>query len=138
MGILSDAINSALRSAGPQLGAAGASPLIDALQRLLAPHSAAQDQPADAAAPEPDALRALLARFQESGYADIIRSWISSGPNQQIDPHQFHDALGRERVAELAEQTGMTPPNLLSELSRLLPMVIDKLTPHGRLPDREA
>src|SRR5882762_1914287 len=108
-GILSDAINSALQSASvPQVGGAGTSPLADALHRLLAPNSAAQNQPPDAAAPEPDALRALLARFQESGYADIIRSWIANGPNQQIEPHQLNDALGRERVSQLAEQAGMS------------------------------
>ncbi len=137
MGLLSDAINAALQSAGTSLtGAPGNSPLADVLHRLLAPNSAAQNQPPDAAAPEPDALRALLARFQESGYADIIRSWIANGPNQQIQPHQLSDALGREQVSQLAEQTGLSHQTLVAELARLLPMVIDQITPQGRIPDR--
>jgi uncharacterized protein YidB (DUF937 family) len=30
----------------------------------------------------------------------------------------------------------MPPNELLSELSRVLPGVVDKLTPHGRMPDQ--
>ena len=135
MGILSQAIDAALRSHNvPQAAGTGTSPLAEALRSLLAPRSTATGEPADAAAPEPDALQALLARFQQGGYADIIRSWISSGQNQQIEPHQLNEALGPTRVAELAEQTGLPHQTLLSELARVLPIVIDRLTPQGRMP----
>ena len=135
MGVLSDAIDGAIRSHGvSQVGATGTSPLIAALSSLLAPRSAARGEAPDAATPEPDALQALLARFQQNGYADPIRSWISNGPNQSIEPHQLSEALGGSRVAELSQQTGLPLQTLLSELARLLPTVIDRLSPQGRLP----
>jgi uncharacterized protein YidB (DUF937 family) len=46
-------------------------------------------------------------------------------------------ALGQDTVEGLARETGMQRDDLLSQLSRLLPEVIDKLTPQGRLPEDE-
>jgi hypothetical protein len=59
---------------------------------------------------------------------------LGTGPNKPIAPSQLHDALGAETVEDLSRQTGMPRDDLLSELSRLLPGVVDKLTPNGQLP----
>jgi uncharacterized protein YidB (DUF937 family) len=80
-------------------------------------------------------LNALLQRFQQSGHGDIINSWIGPGQNQPIAPDQLHQALGPETVNNLSRQTGLPQDDLVSELSRILPGVIDKLTPNGRVPD---
>jgi uncharacterized protein YidB (DUF937 family) len=137
MSLLTDAISAALRSANtPQMGASGSQSLADALRSLLAPRAAAAGAPADTTQAEGDALHELLTRFERSGYADIVRSWIGPGANQPIEPHQVGHALGAPSVEELANQTGLPPETLLAELARLLPTVIDRLTPQGRL-DRE-
>jgi uncharacterized protein YidB (DUF937 family) len=134
MGSLSDAIAGALRDhATQQVGATGSSPLAEALRSLLAPRATAAGAPADAVEPEGDALHQLLARFERSGYADIIRSWIGTGANQPIEPHQLAGALGNEHLDDLSDRTGLTREALLGQLARLLPAVIDRLTPQGRL-----
>jgi uncharacterized protein YidB (DUF937 family) len=80
-------------------------------------------------------LGSLVQRFQQSGHGDIINSWIGSGQNRAITPEQLHQALGPEAVNNLSQLTGAAPHDLVSELSRVLPGVVDKLTPQGRIPD---
>ena len=135
MSLFNDAIGAALREHNvPQVGSAGTSPLVDALRSLLAPRSSAAGMALDDTHAEPDALRQLLERFQQGGYADVIRSWIGTGPNQPIEPAQVRQALGPDKVNDLSNQTGLPHETLLQELARLLPSVIDRLSPQGRLP----
>jgi uncharacterized protein YidB (DUF937 family) len=135
MSLLNDVIGAALREHNvPPMGASGTSPLVDALRSLLAPRSTAAGAPPDETHAEPDALRQLLDQFQQGGYADVIRSWIGTGPNQPIEPHQLGQALGSGKVDELAAQSGLPHETLLQQLARLLPTVIDGLSPQGKLP----
>ena len=81
-------------------------------------------------------LGGLLQSFQQSGHGDVINSWIGQGQNQPVAPDQLHRALGSDAVDNLSRLTGLPQGQLLSELSRVLPDIVDKLTPHGRMPDR--
>lgn len=81
-------------------------------------------------------LGSLVQRFQQSGHGDIINSWIGPGQNRAITPEQLHQALGPEAVNNLSQLTGAAPHDLVSELSRILPSVVDRLTPQGRVPDQ--
>ena len=66
---------------------------------------------------------------QQSGHGDII---IGSGPNQRNRRRiELHRALGPQAVDNLSRLTGVAAPDVLSELSRVLPSVIDRLTPQG-------
>ena len=135
MGLLTNVINAALREHNVQLvGGAGSSALADALRSLLAPRSLDGGAPPDGAHLEASALQQLLARFQARGFADIIQSWIGTEANLPIEPRQLGQALGEQKLDELAQQTGVPRPALLDELARLLPTVIDRLTPQGKLP----
>ena len=79
----------------------------------------------------------LIERFNQSGHGDVVGSWIGTGRNRPIAPHDLHDALGGDAVETLARETGMPREELLSELSETLPEVVDRLTPEGRLPDED-
>lgn len=79
-------------------------------------------------------LGGLLEQFQQNGHGEAMNSWIGSGDNRPIAPHHLDQALGPNTVDELSTQTGMPRDEVLSELSRVLPGVVDKMTPHGRLP----
>ena len=81
-------------------------------------------------------LSGMLQSFQQGGHGDVINSWVGPGQNQPIAPDQLHQALGPDAVNNLSRLTGMPQNELLSELSRVLPSVVDKLTPHGRMPDQ--
>jgi uncharacterized protein YidB (DUF937 family) len=82
-------------------------------------------------------LGSLIERFNQSGRGDVIGSWIGTGENRRIAPHELQDALGGDTVEALSRETGMGRDELLSELSDTLPEVVDRLTPDGRLPDED-
>ncbi len=79
-------------------------------------------------------LGELLNKFQANGQGDKARSWISTGPNQEISPPDVKRAIGPDVLAALEEQTGLSQSELLSRLSRELPGAVDKYTPDGRIP----
>ena len=76
----------------------------------------------------------MIEQFRRGGVEDIIKSWIGTGPNKAIAPNQLQHALGPETVTSLERETGLSRDDLLAQLSRVLPEVIDKLTPQGKLP----
>jgi uncharacterized protein YidB (DUF937 family) len=79
-------------------------------------------------------LGELLQRFQQNGYGDVAGSWVGTGPNQPIAPHELQQALGPDTVNDLSQQTGVPQNDLLSQLSQALPTLVDRLTPQGRIP----
>jgi uncharacterized protein YidB (DUF937 family) len=76
----------------------------------------------------------LQHRFERSGQSDLMGSWIGPGANREPSPDDLERALGPQAVDELSRRTGMDRGELLSQLSRTLPQVVDGLTPDGRLP----
>ena len=83
-------------------------------------------------------LSELLETFTKNGQGEAAESWIGSGPNKEIAPPQLKQAIGQDVVAALVKQTGLSQEELLARLSRDLPTAVDKYTPDGRLPPREA
>lgn len=79
-------------------------------------------------------LAGLLKQFQQNGQSDVANSWISNGPNKSVSPAELEQALGPDIVQTLSDHTGKSREDLLSELSSVLPEVVNKLTPDGRLP----
>ena len=79
-------------------------------------------------------LGELVERFKQSGQGDTVDSWVSTGPNKQIEPSQLEHAIGPDVLDTLSKQTGLSREEILSRLSRELPEAVDKYTPHGRLP----
>jgi uncharacterized protein YidB (DUF937 family) len=78
-------------------------------------------------------LQAFIQKLQAGGLADAVSSWIGTGENQQVAPEQVHQALGDEQVSAMAQQTGMDKNDLLSQLAKYLPGIIDRLSPNGQL-----
>jgi uncharacterized protein YidB (DUF937 family) len=79
-------------------------------------------------------LGGLLDKLQKGGLGNVANSWIGPGQNQQISPGQLGSALGPDIIKVLAQRTGISEEELTRQLSQVLPGVVDKLTPAGRLP----
>ena len=79
-------------------------------------------------------LIGLVAKMQQSGLGDVAKSWISTGDNHPISPDQLGGVLGHDTVSSMAQQLGLNHGDLLSQLSQMLPQVVDKLTPQGQIP----
>ncbi|HST95289.1 MAG TPA: YidB family protein [Microvirga sp.] len=147
MGLLDQVLGSVLgsRPGGGMTGGGldgrsggGMSPLMMAVLALLAQKAMSQRGSAgglgDLLGGGSGGLGGLLDSFNRSGHGEIANSWVGPGENRSIAPGQLADALGPDTVDELSQQTGMPQQDLLSQLSHVLPGVVDQLTPQGRLP----
>jgi uncharacterized protein YidB (DUF937 family) len=76
----------------------------------------------------------LVGKFEQAGLGNVIQSWISTGSNLPISGDQLHQVLGADTVSNIAQKMGVNPGDAMSQLSSLLPGVVDKLTPNGQLP----
>ncbi len=79
-------------------------------------------------------LGGLLGTLEKGGLGNVINSWINPGPNQPVSPNQLGSALGPDIIKMLAQKSGLPEDELTRQLSQVLPNVVDKLTPNGRLP----
>ena len=79
-------------------------------------------------------LGGLLEKFQQSGHGEVAKSWVGTGQNQPIPPGSLGSALGPSIIKALSEKTGLSEQQVTAQLSQLLPGLVDKLTPQGRLP----
>lgn len=84
---------------------------------------------------ESGGLAGLVDSFKEKGLGGIISSWISTGKNLPISTEQIQQALGKEKIQQLAEKAGMSPEDVKAKLTEHLPNIIDKLTPDGKVPE---
>lgn len=80
-------------------------------------------------------LNDLIARFQRGGLGDVMSSWISTGENQPVSPDQLREVLGSGTLSALTQDAGGPGGDVLEQLAQLLPQVIDRLTPHGQVPE---
>jgi uncharacterized protein YidB (DUF937 family) len=142
MGFLDDVLNSALPKGSLS------KPLLLALLGLLASgalfRGGADSQPANADPTRSpagdgggsllDGLGGLLDRFRQAGQGQAADSWVGTGPNQPVSPGQVGNALGSNILKTLSQRSGIPEDELIRQLSQVLPGVVDKLTPQGRLP----
>lgn len=103
-------------------GGEGKNPLLDIALGLLAN-------------PQTGGLQGLMETFRNKGMADTLSSWISTGENQPISAGQILNVLGQNQIRRMANEAGISQEEAASGLADLLPQVIDKLTPNGKLPD---
>ena len=80
-------------------------------------------------------LQNLISQFDAKGFGDIIGSWVGTGQNKSISPDQIQNVLGSDVLSGIAFKLGLNVNDLSSQLSNLLPGVVDKLTPKGKVPE---
>jgi uncharacterized protein YidB (DUF937 family) len=133
MGLLDAVLGTALGAQSPPRGSGdGAAMLMQIVAALLANRGG--DAGAGAAGGL-GGLAGLAEQFQRGGLGDVMSSWIGSGANQPISPDQLGGVLGGDLLGELTQRTGMGQGDLLGQLSQMLPQMVDRATPDGRIPD---
>jgi uncharacterized protein YidB (DUF937 family) len=80
-------------------------------------------------------LSGLVSKLTQSGLGDIAASWIGKGDNKPVTPQQLEEALGADKVAELAKEAGIPEEKGAEVLSQVLPSVVNEMTPDGEVPD---
>ncbi len=112
------------QAATGMLGQAGNNnPLLQAVVGLLGQNSSV------------GGLSGLIQGFQKNGLGDIVNSWVGTGQNLPISAEQIQQGLGGDLLKHLASQAGVSTEAAGGQLASLLPGLIDKLTPGGKVPD---
>ena len=87
--------------------------------------------------PQTGGLSGLAQTFKDKGLGDAISSWISTGKNLPVSAEQIQQVLGADQVQEISDNAGVSNEEASSGLAALLPEIIDKLTPDGKVPDSD-
>jgi uncharacterized protein YidB (DUF937 family) len=76
----------------------------------------------------------LVESFKKVGLGQKADSWVGSGQNEPVTPTEVEKGVGGDLIDELSAQTGVSREELLKRLSDVLPGMVDKMTPAGKLP----
>jgi uncharacterized protein YidB (DUF937 family) len=83
-------------------------------------------------------LGSLLEQLQRSGFGEQANSWVGRGANQPIPPDAMTQIFGRDGIEEISRRAGVSQAEASRGLSQLLPEVVDRMTPDGKVPDDTA
>lgn len=83
---------------------------------------------------ESGGLAGIVKQFSGAGLGEIVNSWVSTGANLPVTPAQIQKGLGSNTLGQIARQVGVSNDDVAAQLSKLLPQVVDKLTPNGSIP----
>ncbi|MDK2743652.1 MAG: YidB family protein [Nitrospira sp. BO4] len=108
-------------ASGMMGGQDGQNPLLQALTGLLSQHGGI------------DGLGGLVQAFQKNGLGEIVNSWVSTGHNLPVTPNQVEQGLGSDILKQVAAKAGLSSGAASSQLAGLLPDLVDKLTPNGKI-----
>lgn len=85
--------------------------------------------------PQTGGLSGLAQTFKDKGLGDVVSSWIGTGKNLPVSADQINQALGSEQIQQISEKAGVSQEEASKGLAGLLPEIIDKLTPDGKVPE---
>ena len=80
-------------------------------------------------------LGALLDQLQRAGFGAEADSWVGTGQNRALPPDAMDRVFGRDGIAEIARRAGVSEQDASRGLAALMPEVVDRVTPEGRVPD---
>jgi uncharacterized protein YidB (DUF937 family) len=103
--------------------------------------SVADENPAASAALEmlknhPGGLSGLVQQFHDNGLGDVVSSWVGTGQNLPISAEQIQSVFSNEHVKAFAEKAGISPEVASAKIAEMLPVIVDKLTPNGQVPEQ--
>ena len=79
-------------------------------------------------------LNAIVAKLQQAGFGDQVKSWIGNGQNLPITAEQLQQVLGSDTVKQLAARFNIPVDQLAKVLAQQLPNAVDRASPEGKLP----
>jgi uncharacterized protein YidB (DUF937 family) len=126
MGLLDSILGGALGGGAGGQGSQGTAALMQLAMQLLAGNAGQGGRSGGG-------LMEVLQQFQQAGLGSQADSWVGTGQNMPISPEQLMQVFGRGRVEQMAASSGMDVDQVSSGLSDLLPQLIDRVTPQGRV-----
>ena len=80
-------------------------------------------------------LHGLIQNFKDQGLGEVVSSWVGTGSNLPISADQLKSVLGSDKLQQLAAKVGIPPEQAAAALAHVMPGLVDKLTPHGKIEE---
>jgi uncharacterized protein YidB (DUF937 family) len=80
----------------------------------------------------------MLEKLNAAGHGDKAQSWVGTGANLPISADQIASVLGNDTVKSIAAKVGIPTDKVAGALAQLLPKTVDKMTPDGKAPAKDA
>jgi uncharacterized protein YidB (DUF937 family) len=77
-------------------------------------------------------IEGLMQKFGGHGLGDLVKGWVSTGPNPPATPQHVEQVFGAQQLDQMAAQTGIDRSQIASHVAQILPQLVDKLTPQGQ------
>ena len=81
-------------------------------------------------------LGGLSSMLEQNGLGEQVQSWLGDGENQEISSEQLEQAIGTEKVAEVASEMGVESGEALESLKSVIPGLLDKSSEGGSILDQ--
>ena len=79
-------------------------------------------------------LSGIVDAFQKGGLGHIADSWVGPGENLPVNADQLSQVLGSDKIGAIASQLGMSHGDVSDGLAKILPDLINHVTPNGQIP----
>jgi uncharacterized protein YidB (DUF937 family) len=78
-------------------------------------------------------IAGLAEKFQNGGAGEMFASWVGTDKNEPITSEQISKVLGNSQLQEIATKLGIDTTAATEFIATNLPVLIDKLTPDGKV-----
>ena len=82
-------------------------------------------------------LSKIMGGLKANGLTSQAESWVGTGPNQPVSGSEVEQAVGKEQIQDVARQVGVSEPEAADAVAKVLPEVVDKVSPEGKLPPEQ-
>lgn len=75
----------------------------------------------------------IAEKLKAGGLGDQVSSWLGDGENAPVSADQLTNALGADKIGEVASKLGVDAGSAAETLSQAMPSLMDKLSEGGNL-----
>jgi len=62
---------------------------------------------------------------------------VGTGANKAVSGSEVEQAVGKEQIQDIARQLGVSESEAADAVAQVLPEVVDKVSPEGKLPPEQ-
>lgn len=75
----------------------------------------------------PGGVQGLFKEFQDKGLSGVVAALKGNAPKDNITPDKIEQGFGRERIDQLAKDSGVDRKEVPTQLANILPAVMQRL-----------
>ena len=84
-------------------------------------------------------IQGALEKLKSMGLSKQVEDWVStgSGENASVDQQQLQSLFDEQEVEQVAKDTQVPKQDIYSAIAKVLPTIIDSLTPQGEQTNKQ-